>query len=90
MWILEKATIRNDKVYRHEYFEHEDGRIDWRVKTVDVKPLKPHQKPWDLELDLAAERSVHEKNRLDRRARQKAEMESSGQDVQGTSWSLLF
>jgi hypothetical protein len=54
-WVLEHSTIRNGKVYRHEYLEHDDGRKDWRIKTVAVKPLKPNQKPWDLEMDLAME-----------------------------------
>lgn len=62
MWVLEHSTVRNGKVYRHEYFEHDDGRIDWRVKTLIAKK---DAKPWELEMDLAVERSFHEKNRMD-------------------------
>lgn len=62
MWILEHSTVRDNKIYRHEYFEHDDGRIDWRVKTITVKK---DLKPWELEMDLAVERSFHETNRLD-------------------------
>lgn len=53
-WILEHSTIRNGKVYRHEYFEHDDGRKDWRVKTVAVRQ-KDMSRPWEIEMDLAME-----------------------------------
>lgn len=53
-WILEHSTIRNGKVYRHEYLEHDDGRKDWRVKTVTVRQ-KDMSRPWEIEMDLAME-----------------------------------
>ena len=53
-WILEHSTIRNGKVYRHEYLEHDDGRIDWRVKVVAVKQ-QDTKRPWEVEMDLAME-----------------------------------
>jgi hypothetical protein len=53
-WILEHATIRNGKIYRHEYRERDDGSREWRNKTVIVKK-DDSVRPWDIEMDLAME-----------------------------------
>lgn len=53
-WVLEQSTIRNGKIYRHEYLEHDDGRKDWRIKTIFMKP-NDTRKPWEIEMDLAVE-----------------------------------
>jgi hypothetical protein len=58
-WILEHSTIRDNKIYRHEYRQHDDGRLDWRIKTIFIKPFKDGQKPWDIEMDLALEAAAN-------------------------------